>query len=237
MGGLFSFYAFFERPDVFGLVGAVSPSVGYARQALIAYLKRAPFVGGRIYMDVGTHEGMPRDRDPLELRGEPGAYVHVGALLDLDARVLRGTPPPEMPRCRPRRSRPAAFRVRSEPGCSGGRCTPARERAKSSGLRQHDQVGRERQRGDPPRRHNRRIEPPEFHTKANNNPFLGRRTVPPRPSYASCAPAGDLRSPAALGLTAAAERPYSFCRPRGDPAADPREPREFERARWPCDRS
>jgi predicted alpha/beta superfamily hydrolase len=75
MGGLFSFYAFFERPDVFGLVGAVSPSVGFARRALIGYLERAPFVGGRIYMDVGTHEEMPRHRDPLELRGEPGAYV------------------------------------------------------------------------------------------------------------------------------------------------------------------
>jgi predicted alpha/beta superfamily hydrolase len=77
MGGLFSFYAFFERPDVFGLVGAVSPSVGFAGQALVGYLERAPFVGGRIYMDVGTHEGMPRDRDPLELRGEPGAYVRL----------------------------------------------------------------------------------------------------------------------------------------------------------------
>jgi predicted alpha/beta superfamily hydrolase len=77
MGALFSFYAFFERPDVFGLVGAVSPSVGYAKQALVGYLERAPFVGGRIYMDVGTHEGMPRHRDPLELRGEPGAYVRL----------------------------------------------------------------------------------------------------------------------------------------------------------------
>ena len=28
-------------------------------------------------MDVGTHEGRPRDRDPLELRGEPGAYVQM----------------------------------------------------------------------------------------------------------------------------------------------------------------
>jgi predicted alpha/beta superfamily hydrolase len=75
MGGLISLYAFFERPDVFGAVGAVSPSVGFASGALIEYLERAPFVGGRIYMDVGTHEGRPRDRDPLELRRRPGAYV------------------------------------------------------------------------------------------------------------------------------------------------------------------
>lgn len=77
MGGLIGLYSFFERPDVFGWVGAVSPSVGFARQALIGYLERTRFVGGRIYMDVGTHEGLPRDRDPLELRREPGAYVRL----------------------------------------------------------------------------------------------------------------------------------------------------------------
>jgi predicted alpha/beta superfamily hydrolase len=64
-----------EATATIGLVGAVSPSVGFARQALIDYLERAPYVGGRIYMDVGTHEGLPRHRDPLELRREPGAYV------------------------------------------------------------------------------------------------------------------------------------------------------------------
>lgn len=77
MGGMISLYAFFERPDVFGAVGAVSPSVGFARGALIEYIERARFVGGRIYLDVGTLEGRPRDRDPLELRGEPGAYVRM----------------------------------------------------------------------------------------------------------------------------------------------------------------
>ena len=77
MGGMISLYAFFERPDVFGAVGAVSPSVGFARGALIGYLERAPFVGGRVYLDVGTHEGRPRDRDPLELRRKPGDYVQL----------------------------------------------------------------------------------------------------------------------------------------------------------------
>jgi len=77
MGGLISLYAFFERPDVFGAVGAVSPSVGFAGGALLEYLERARFVGGRIYLDVGTLEGRPRDRDPLELRREPAAYVRM----------------------------------------------------------------------------------------------------------------------------------------------------------------
>jgi predicted alpha/beta superfamily hydrolase len=77
MGGLISLYAFFERPDVFGAVGAVSPSVGFARGALIGYMERARFVGGRIYLDVGTNEGRPRERDPLQLRHHPGEYVQM----------------------------------------------------------------------------------------------------------------------------------------------------------------
>lgn len=77
MGGLISLYAFFERPDLFGAVGAVSPSVGFAGGALTDYLGRAPFVGGRIYLDVGTGEGRPRDRDPLALRREPAMYVQM----------------------------------------------------------------------------------------------------------------------------------------------------------------
>jgi predicted alpha/beta superfamily hydrolase len=75
MGGLISLYAFFERPDLFGAVGAVSPSVGFAGGALIDYLKRAAFTGGRIYLDVGTAEGRPKGRDPLDLRREPAMYV------------------------------------------------------------------------------------------------------------------------------------------------------------------
>lgn len=75
MGGLVSLYAFFERPDVFGLAGAMSPSVGFARQGLLRFLEAAPFVPGKIYMDVGTREGAPRRRDPLKLRRASSAYV------------------------------------------------------------------------------------------------------------------------------------------------------------------
>src|SRR5882672_2277894 len=77
MGGLISLYAFFERPDVFGAVGAVSPSVGFSRGAMIDYLERARFAAGRIYMDVGTREGRPRDRDPLDAPRRPAAYVQM----------------------------------------------------------------------------------------------------------------------------------------------------------------
>ncbi|HEX4824491.1 MAG TPA: alpha/beta hydrolase-fold protein [Candidatus Polarisedimenticolaceae bacterium] len=86
MGGLVSLYAFFERPDVFGLVGAVSPSLGFARQAPLAWLESAPFVGGRIYMDVGTLEGPPRAGD------EPSPYVRL-VRRAYDALVSKGYAP------------------------------------------------------------------------------------------------------------------------------------------------
>lgn len=57
MGGLISLYAFFRRPEVFGCVGAMSPSLWFARRAIFDYIQRAPFVPGRIYLDAGTREG------------------------------------------------------------------------------------------------------------------------------------------------------------------------------------
>ena len=57
MGGLISLYAFFRRPEVFGLVGAMSPSLWFARRAIFDYIQRAVFVPGRIYLDAGTGEG------------------------------------------------------------------------------------------------------------------------------------------------------------------------------------
>lgn len=56
MGGLISMYAFFQRSDVFGFAGVMSPSFWYANRAIYAYVESAPFVPGRIYLDVGTRE-------------------------------------------------------------------------------------------------------------------------------------------------------------------------------------
>jgi predicted alpha/beta superfamily hydrolase len=78
MGGLISLYAFFERPDVFGAVGAVSPSVAFASGAMLDYVERARFVGGKIYLDVGTDEGrrgggyVQRVRDTRDLLQRKG---------------------------------------------------------------------------------------------------------------------------------------------------------------------
>lgn len=56
MGGLISLYGYFRRPETFGFAGVMSPSFWYANRAIYAYVEAAPYVSGRIYLDVGTRE-------------------------------------------------------------------------------------------------------------------------------------------------------------------------------------
>ena len=56
MGGLISLYAFFRHPRVFGLAGALSPSLWYTRGAIYAYVRQAAFSPGKLYLDNGTRE-------------------------------------------------------------------------------------------------------------------------------------------------------------------------------------
>jgi len=75
MGGLISLYAYFERNDVFGFAGAMSPALWFARRAFFSWLKRRAQTRGRIYLDAGTKEGafvladVARLRDTLLDRG------------------------------------------------------------------------------------------------------------------------------------------------------------------------
>jgi predicted alpha/beta superfamily hydrolase len=57
MGGLISLHAFFAYPEIFGLAGAMSPSLFFGREALTRWIGRRAFTGGRIYLDIGTLEG------------------------------------------------------------------------------------------------------------------------------------------------------------------------------------
>ena len=57
MGGLISLYAYFRHADTFGFAGALSPSIWFAGRAIMPYIRRAPSVPGRIYVDIGTAEG------------------------------------------------------------------------------------------------------------------------------------------------------------------------------------
>lgn len=56
MGGLISLYAFFERGDVFGFAGVMSPSLWFANGAIYNYVETAVFQPGKIYLDAGTRE-------------------------------------------------------------------------------------------------------------------------------------------------------------------------------------
>jgi predicted alpha/beta superfamily hydrolase len=70
MGGLISLYAFFRRPDIFGFVGALSPSLWLAQDEIYNYVRGRPFVDGRIYLDHGTRENSAKPmRDLLRQKG------------------------------------------------------------------------------------------------------------------------------------------------------------------------
>lgn len=65
MGGLITLYAFFRNNDVFSRAGVMSPSFWYADQAIFRYVRQAPYVPGKIYLDVGTREygGSPVEKE------------------------------------------------------------------------------------------------------------------------------------------------------------------------------
>jgi predicted alpha/beta superfamily hydrolase len=57
LGALISLYAFFQHPDRFGFVGGMSPALWFNDCALLELIEHAPFVEGRVYLDMGTAEG------------------------------------------------------------------------------------------------------------------------------------------------------------------------------------
>jgi predicted alpha/beta superfamily hydrolase len=64
LGGLISLYLALERPDVFGKVAAMSPSVWWDQCSILARLKRAvPRPALKIWVDTGSHEGGYQVRD------------------------------------------------------------------------------------------------------------------------------------------------------------------------------
>jgi predicted alpha/beta superfamily hydrolase/uncharacterized protein involved in tolerance to divalent cations len=58
LGGLISLYAYFRRPEVFGLAGVFSPALRWGKRGIYPFVNRADFSPGKIYMDVGTAEGV-----------------------------------------------------------------------------------------------------------------------------------------------------------------------------------
>jgi predicted alpha/beta superfamily hydrolase len=91
MGGLISLYAYFRRPPVFGFVAALSPSLWFARGAVFPWIQAAPYIPGRVYLDIGSLEGAEhvgrarRMRDLLIAKG----YRHGINLRWLESRCGR----------------------------------------------------------------------------------------------------------------------------------------------------
>jgi predicted alpha/beta superfamily hydrolase len=68
MGGLISLYAFFRYRHIFGFAGVMSPALWFAQNAVLDWVRRQPFAGGRIYIDVGMREGEKTMDDVMKLR-------------------------------------------------------------------------------------------------------------------------------------------------------------------------
>jgi predicted alpha/beta superfamily hydrolase len=83
MGGLISLYAFFRYRHVFGFAGVMSPALWFAQHAVLDWVARQPFAGGRIYIDVGMREGEKTMNDVLRLRDvlEAKGYRNLDDLL------------------------------------------------------------------------------------------------------------------------------------------------------------
>ncbi|MCA1949050.1 MAG: hypothetical protein LDL24_00630 [Treponema sp.] len=56
MGGLFSLYALYERPDLFGLCGAFSTAAWFAKEALMQHIAQNYRADRAVYLDIGTAE-------------------------------------------------------------------------------------------------------------------------------------------------------------------------------------
>jgi predicted alpha/beta superfamily hydrolase len=68
MGGLISLYAFFRHPETFGFAGVMSPALWFAGRRVYDHVEEAPFVPGKLYLDVGTQEGSEELQDVRRLR-------------------------------------------------------------------------------------------------------------------------------------------------------------------------
>jgi predicted alpha/beta superfamily hydrolase len=67
MGGLVSLYAYFRFPSFFGRAGAMSPSIWFGQGAILDFVGDARTPRGRLYVDVGLHEGAGTLRDARRL--------------------------------------------------------------------------------------------------------------------------------------------------------------------------
>lgn len=78
LGGIISLYAGWKRPDVFGRIGGVSPSVMWSLGKLFNAWQEHSRRWTRIYLDVGQDERIHRDHVPLNYADAvPSFYRHL----------------------------------------------------------------------------------------------------------------------------------------------------------------
>ena len=65
LGALITLHLGLTRPDVFGLLGVVSPSVWWKGREILGEIQRTP---ARIWLDIGTEESPEAERDARDLR-------------------------------------------------------------------------------------------------------------------------------------------------------------------------
>jgi pullulanase len=83
LGGLMSLYAAYAHPEVFGRIGALSPSIWWNDDELLSYAGGQPKPASKVYMDMGTLEGGIDD-----LRAMRDVMVGQGFVLGEDLMVV-----------------------------------------------------------------------------------------------------------------------------------------------------
>lgn len=61
LGGLISLHAALHRPDIFGSVAALSPSIWWNNKEILSLYENAPKLPQKIYLDMGAREGEKPD--------------------------------------------------------------------------------------------------------------------------------------------------------------------------------
>ncbi len=68
LGGLISLYALFRSPWTFGTAGVLSPALWFADGRIFDYVREQKPPGGRIHLDMGTHEGPDALEDTRQMK-------------------------------------------------------------------------------------------------------------------------------------------------------------------------
>lgn len=76
MGGSISLYGLLTRPDLFGFAGVMSPAFWWSEGTFLPWAAALPYVGGRIYMDVG-------DSENPEIPGRKEAYLNEAIAMEV----------------------------------------------------------------------------------------------------------------------------------------------------------